>query len=139
MLELEEVIKLIVSLALGCLIGFEREMRKKPAGLRTHVLIAVTATLYTIVSLKYFPQDNARIISNILTGMGFIGAGTIISSKIKVVGITTASTLWFIASIGVLVGVGHYFLAIFSTIITLIVLIVFRDIEKNMMGTKPKK
>ncbi|MEM5811607.1 MAG: MgtC/SapB family protein [Candidatus Aenigmatarchaeota archaeon] len=139
MLELEEIIKVLVSLVLASLIGVEREMRKKPAGLRTHILIAVTATLYTIVSIKYFPQDNARIISNILTGMGFIGAGTIISSKIKVVGITTASTLWFIASIGVLVGVGYYLLALFSALIVLIILIALRDIEKNMIGSKPKK
>ncbi|MCS7123281.1 MAG: MgtC/SapB family protein [Candidatus Aenigmarchaeota archaeon] len=131
MLSNEEIIKLVLSVFLASLIGLEREFRKKPAGLRTHCIIALSSTIYTLVSIKYFSFDSARIVANILTGMGFIGAGAIISSNSgRRVGVTTASTLWIVAAIGIVVGVGYYDLAIFSTFITLTVLVVFRDIMK---------
>jgi len=133
MLESEMIIKILLTILLSSIIGLEREIRKKPAGLRTHIIIGLTACLYTIVSIDYFPQDNARIIANILTGMGFIGAGTIISFGNKIVGITTAATLWFITSIGVLVGLGFYLLATISTILVLFILLVFKEFEREVI------
>lgn len=126
--ELEILEKLLLSFILSSLIGIERETHYKPAGFRTHVLIGLASTIFTIISLhavtinpeKY---DFGRILSSILIGMGFIGAGTIIKlEKSSVIGITTAASLWFTTSIGIAVGLGYYKFAIISAIFGFIVL-----------------
>lgn len=130
--ELETIIKLILAVFLGGIIGYEREVIKRPAGLRTHMLVSLGATLFTVMSFTAFPgADPARIASYIVMGIGFIGAGTIFQIKDKVIGLTTAACLWVTASIGMAVGVGYYPIAIVTTVLTYIVLRLSR-IEKNI-------
>lgn len=122
-------VRLLVSSLLGGLIGFERELRDKPAGLRTNILVSLAATLFTLLSmhtgfgsLSETGWDPTRIASAILGGMGFLGAGVIISSKGELVGITTAATLWIVAAVGMAVGLGEVGLAVFTTFLILVVL-----------------
>ncbi|MGC8812790.1 MAG: MgtC/SapB family protein [Candidatus Aenigmatarchaeota archaeon] len=121
--EFEMVLKLILSVFLGSLIGYEREIRAKPAGLRTHMLICLGSTLLTIMSLTAFPNaDTSRMAAYIIVGIGFIGGGTIFQLKEKVIGLTTAASLWVVASIGIAVGVGYYLIASVATLIVYIIL-----------------
>lgn len=114
MSELEFILRMIVSALLGALVGSERELIHRPAGLRTHMLVSLGSCLFMIVSMK-FDLDPARIAAGVVTGIGFIGAGTIIAEKARhkeiVLGITTAAGLWATAGIGLLVGIGEYILA----------------------------
>jgi putative Mg2+ transporter-C (MgtC) family protein len=119
-------LKLIVSLGLGALIGLEREIGKKPAGLRTHMLVCMGACLFTVVSVTEFGVDPARVASGIVTGIGFIGAGTIMASKIRIRGITTAATLWVTAAVGLAVGVGMYAPAVIASVLVFVVLQMWR-------------
>ncbi|MCD6535925.1 MAG: MgtC/SapB family protein [Thaumarchaeota archaeon] len=115
--------RILLAFALGGAIGFERERVDKPAGLRTHILVSTGSCLFTILSLYAFPgSDPARIAAYIVAGIGFIGAGTIIQTRERVVGITTAACLWVASSIGMAVGAGYYLLAIFTTIIAYLTL-----------------
>lgn len=117
------ILKLLLSVFLGSLIGYERQIRAKPAGLRTHMLICLGSTLLTIMSLTAFPNaDTSRMAAYIIVGIGFIGGGTIFQFKDKVIGLTTAASLWVVASIGIAVGVGYYLLASISTLIVYIIL-----------------
>lgn len=117
------ILKLLLSVFLGSLIGYERQIREKPAGLRTHMLICLGSTLLTIISLTAFPNgDTSRMAAYIIVGIGFIGGGTIFQLKGKVVGLTTAASLWVVASIGIAVGVGYYLLASIATLIAYIIL-----------------
>ncbi|MCS7105729.1 MAG: MgtC/SapB family protein [Candidatus Aenigmarchaeota archaeon] len=123
---MEEILmipKLLLSVFLGSLIGYERQLKAKPAGLRTHMLICLGSTLLTIMSLTAFPNaDTSRMAAYILVGIGFIGGGTIFQFKDKVIGLTTAASLWVVASIGIAVGVGYYLLASITTLIVYIIL-----------------
>ncbi len=117
------ILKLLFSVFLGSLIGYERQIKAKPAGLRTHMLICLGSTLLTIISLTAFPNaDTSRMAAYIIVGIGFIGGGTIFQFKEKVVGLTTAASLWVVASIGIAVGVGYYLLATIATLIVYIIL-----------------
>lgn len=121
--EIGMILKLLFSVFLGSLIGYERQLRAKPAGLRTHMLICLGSTLLTIMSLTAFPNaDTSRMAAYIIVGIGFIGGGTIFQFKEKVIGLTTAASLWAIASIGIAVGVGYYLLASIATLIIYIIL-----------------
>ncbi len=116
--EFDIIVRLLVALALGTVIGFERESEKRPAGLRTHMIVCVSATLFTILSFNAFPQaDPARVAAAIITGMGFIGAGCILKSGGQVIGVTTAASLWITTAIGIAIGVGYYLSAIIVTLI----------------------
>ena len=121
-------LRLLVAAVLGAAIGFQRERLGKPAGLRTHMLICIGAALFTLVSMYGFGSgsDPARVASNIVTGIGFIGAGAIIfrSTDGYVVGLTTASTIWISAGVGMAVGAGLYIAAATTTAIALIVLFI---------------
>jgi len=122
-LELELVARLILGFVLSGLVGLEREVSLKPAGLRTHVLVGLGSTLFTVLSLQAFPgSDPSRVAASIVVGIGFLGAGTIIKTQEKVIGLTTAATLWIVASIGVATGAGFYLLAIVATILAFSVL-----------------
>jgi len=122
-LELELVVRLILGFVLSGLVGLEREVSLKPAGLRTHVLVGLGSTLLTILSLEAFPgSDPSRVAASIIVGIGFLGAGTILKNEEKVIGLTTAATLWIVASIGVATGAGFYILAIIATILAFSVL-----------------
>lgn len=130
--------KLLLSFVLGGVIGFEREIRDKPAGLRTHILIALASTLFTLLSMSssfgdpaVVTRDPARVAAAILGGMGFIGAGVIISAGGHVKGITTAASLWITAAVGMAVGLGEYGLAIFAAFLTLLTLTILVWVEKR--------
>lgn len=107
--------RLVLAVGLGALIGFERELKHRPAGLRTHMLVSLGSALFTIISLT-FDIEPARVAAGIVAGIGFLGAGSIIAQRGHIRGITSAATLWVVASIGLAVGVGQYTLAIISAI-----------------------
>ena len=121
-----------MALVLGGLIGWERELYDKPAGFRTNTLICVGSTLFTIFSLKIgiIPgTDSARIAAQIVSGIGFLGAGAIIRRGEAVLGLTTAATIWFVASIGMGIGAGYYVISSVGTALALAILFVFRKFE----------
>jgi len=120
-LDLTAFFSLVLAVLLGALVGIEREMIHKPAGLRTHMLVCLGSCLFTIVSIG-FSVDPARIAAGIVAGIGFIGAGTIWAEKDKVQGITTAASLWATAAIGIAVGIGDYPLAIVVTLLVFAIL-----------------
>jgi putative Mg2+ transporter-C (MgtC) family protein len=125
------VLRLLLAAGLGAAIGFEREYRQKPAGLRTNILIAVGAALFTTVSLVIGREfgSSDRIAAQVVTGIGFLGAGAIMTSGRTVTGMTTAATIWVNAAIGMTVGVGAYAMAATATAITLAVLVLLPPIE----------
>ncbi len=130
---LEDMVKLGFALLLGGLIGFEREVRDKAAGFRTMILICTGATLFTMFSLELGrvsqSADTTRIAANIVSGIGFIGAGVILRDGGKIKGLTTASTIWLVAALGMGVGAGKISFSIFATILALIVLWIFPRLE----------
>lgn len=122
MIEIEMIIRLIFATGLGSLVGLEREIMHKPAGLRTNALVCLGSCFFTILSVQYFGSDYARIAAGIVTGIGFVGAGIIINSGKEVQGITTAATLWTVAAIGMGCGAGAYILCAAATLVALTVL-----------------
>ena len=118
----EILLRLVVAALIGGIIGFERRSVHKPAGLRTHMLVSLGAALFTILSFGVFPDDPARIIAGIVTGIGFLGAGTIFRAKDHIKGLTTAASLWAVSAVGIGIGLGEYFLVAVSTILILLVL-----------------
>jgi len=129
LMQSEIIIQLILAIILGGLIGVEREKSNKPAGIRTHMLVALGACLFTISSIN-LGTDTGRIAAGIVTGIGFIGAGTIISSGKNIRGITTAASLWTTSAVGLLIGMEEYFLAINATFFVLIILLLDFLIKK---------
>ncbi|MDQ7849557.1 MAG: MgtC/SapB family protein [Armatimonadota bacterium] len=131
----EILVRLVLALVLGALIGLERESVEKPAGLRTHTLVTLGAALFTLISKEGFfgsGADPARIASNIVVGIGFLGAGTIWRSGVTVTGLTTAATLWTSAAIGTAVGAGFYLGAVVATALVVIILIPFKALERHL-------
>ncbi|MCX7832056.1 MAG: MgtC/SapB family protein [Actinobacteria bacterium] len=127
------LLKLVLSSLFGAAIGFQRELKDRPAGLRTHTLVSLASCLFTVISLYGIEGgDPTRIVSNVAVGIGFIGAGTIIKQGNIIIGLTTAASLWTVAAIGVLVGASHYELAFFSTLAALLVLVLFKEIEERI-------
>jgi putative Mg2+ transporter-C (MgtC) family protein len=121
-LTLETLLSLILAIILGAIVGVERELAHRPAGLRTHMLVSLGACLFTIVSI-HFSTDPARIAASVVAGIGFIGAGTIWAERDKVKGITTAASLWATAAIGLTAGINDYPLAIAVTILVCAILL----------------
>jgi len=120
-IEVEQITKIVLAFILSGIVGLEREVSLKPAGLRTHSLVGLGSSLLTVLSIEAFPgADTARIAASVIMGVGFIGAGTILKTEEKIVGLTTAATLWTTAAIGVTVGAGFYILAIVATVLTYI-------------------
>jgi len=132
--ELQMVIRLLTAAGLGAAIGYQREKAGKPAGLRTHVLIAVGAALFTVASVYGFGPagDMSRVAAGVVAGIGFIGAGAIIHRGPGdiVGGLTTAATIWAVAAIGLAAGAGLYLVAGVTTGITLVVLFLPRHIRQ---------
>jgi putative Mg2+ transporter-C (MgtC) family protein len=125
--------RLLLAAALGAIIGFERELRQKEAGLRTNMLITMGTALFTIMSMELAAgpgDDQTRVASQIVTGIGFLGGGAILHEKGAVKGLTTAATIWMNAAIGIAAGTGRYGLAIVATIITLLTLTVLFPFEQ---------
>lgn len=127
-LEQEDIISIIVSILCGTIIGFEREYNNKSAGFRTIILICLGSTIFTIVSRHGAGSDD-RVSANIITGIGFIGAGVIFKDKVTVLGLTTAAVIWTTAGIGMATGIGYHLLAFSMTIFTIIVLSLFDKVE----------
>ena len=142
----EFIIRILIATALGAVIGLDREYRTKAAGFRTHVLVALGSALFMIISVHGFddlPKDQmtlrmdpARIAAQVVTGIGFIGAGTIIFQKNVVKGLTTAAGLWVTAAVGMACGVGMYVLAIVSTLLVLICFDAFNFFLHKIRGKK---
>ena len=149
------VLSLLLALVLGFALGLERELTNKYAGLRTHILVCLGACVFTLISIHGFPtfapgdnvdisqatgiRDTARVAAQIVTGIGFIGAGTVLRNGPMVVGLTTAATLWVAASIGMACGAGMYEVAIFSTILSVAVLTLIRIFERQFLPTGAKQ
>jgi len=135
---LDSVAKLALASVLGGVIGYERERKQRPAGIRTHMLVAMGATLVCIVSTNFVPRshpaDPARIAAQIVSGIGFLGAGTIMRQGSVVTGLTTAASLWTVAAIGMAVSLGgiFYVIAIAATVLTWATLLIIRRIERSM-------
>ncbi|MDK2824123.1 MAG: putative Mg2+ transporter-C (MgtC) family protein [Clostridia bacterium] len=134
--EVEIILRLILAALLGGIIGLEREALNKAAGFRTHTLVSVGSCLIMIVSISIFLQysemtnsDPARIAAQVVSGIGFLGAGTILRSGAHVKGLTTAATLWVVAGIGLAVGSGAYIAAFATTIIVYISLVYLSKLE----------
>jgi len=122
-LELVLLLRLALAILLGGAIGVERELKGKPAGLRTNILICVGAAVFTSLSLRIGgPGDPGRIAAQILTGVGFIGAGTILHTRGSVTGLTSAATIWVVSAIGMAVGAGLYIEALGTTALVMLVL-----------------
>ncbi len=138
--------RIILAVILAFIPGIERELTGKFAGLRTHILVSVGACVFTILSIYGFQMkigaevlvqnDPARIAAQVITGIGFIGAGTVMRHGSNVFGITTAATLWMCAAIGMSCGCGEYMTALIASVATLIVLILIRRLEKNFLSKR---
>ena len=147
-------ISLVMAVFLGFLLGLERELTNKYAGLRTHILVTLGACIFTLLSVYGFPtfadgdniiinnatgiRDTSRVAAQIVTGIGFIGAGTVLRNGPMVFGLTTAATLWIAASIGMACGAGMYDIAVISTILSVAVLTLIRIFEKRILPTSGK-
>ena len=135
----ELMLRLFGACLLGGAVGYQREVHGRPAGLRTHILVCVGATLFTITSIMFGRGgDPSRIASNIVTGIGFLGAGTIIRQGSTVRGLTTAASLWGVAAIGLAVGMGGqmYILAAVAALLMLAVLSWVDILENRLMSTE---
>ena len=141
-------IKLLVSTVLGGAIGFEREIAGKPAGLRTNILICVGAALFThlsihIAQIGFTPDgrpygDTTRIAAQIVSGIGFLGAGAILHAHGAVVGLTTAATIWVVAAVGSAIGAGAYVEGIGTSILIVLVLVGLRPVERSLLLRRRK-
>lgn len=127
----DDVIKLLIALLIGAIIGAEREYRSKAAGFRTVILVTVGSCLFTILSIQLGDINNkGRIAANIVTGIGFLGAGAIYRDKISIRGLTTATTIWISAALGMAIGCAQYHLAFIVTTIVMMILLSFSWFQK---------
>lgn len=131
------LIRIVLALLASALVGLEREKTKHAAGMRTHMLVCVGATLITLVSMDVFPEDPARVAAGIVTGIGFLGAGTIFRDKNNVRGLTTAASIWAVAGVGLAIGTGALFIAAVATVAMLITLELGR-LQATILGKKRK-
>lgn len=130
--QLDLALRLALALVLGAVIGFERESHGQPAGFRTHSMVATGSALFTIVSAYGFEgalADPTRIAAQIVTGIGFIGAGTILQYRGQVRGLTTAASLWSVAALGMAAGAGMWIISLVATALIVVILIVFDRVE----------
>jgi len=140
--EIDITLRLVIACILGGLIGFERESLDRPAGLRTHILVCIGSTLMTLVSIYGFSgfepvtKDPARIAAQVVSGIGFLGAGTILREGLTVTGLTTAASLWVVAGIGLAIGCGLYFTGIAGTALVFLTLVLFGQVERRHWSNK---
>lgn len=142
------VIRLLAALVLGGIIGYERQVRSKAAGLRTHILVSMGACLYMMVSLSIpaemqaaygMSSDGGRIAAQVVSGIGFLGAGTILAAQgtRKIIGLTTAASIWAVAAVGLAAGAGLLFMAGLTALLILITLRALRRIDRMLSRTQP--
>ena len=133
----DAALKIFAAAVLGAIVGLERVWWGHPAGLRTNTLIAISSCVFTIVSIEGFPlqgaaQDTARVAAQIVTGVGFLGAGAMLQSKGHVRGLTTAASIWLVAAIGMAAGTGLFFLAVFTTILATLLLLLLGPVSRRL-------
>ena len=135
------LMRIIVSVVLGAALGLEREFRRCPAGLRTHALVCIGAAVFTLGSIAFAGPgvDVSRIAGQVVVGIGFIGAGVIFKEKNKVIGLTTASTLWIAAGIGLMAAISQFFIAFIVTVISIVVLSGGLWLEKYVLHKKHQR
>ncbi len=140
------ILRLVLTVILGGLIGFERQLHRRNAGLRTHILVALGSCLIMLTSLYVFDiykdvarPDPARIAAGVITGIGFLGAGTIIREREGVRGLTTAASLWVVAGIGLACGCGFLNAAVYSTVLALIALFILRRFESIVFSEEKER
>lgn len=149
---IQYILSLTSAIILGFILGLERELTNKQAGLRTHIFVCLGSCIFTLLSIHGFPtfalgdnvvvanatgvRDTARIAAQIVTGIGFIGAGTVMRNGSTVHGLTTAATLWLAAGIGMACGCGKFDIAIISTLFSVLVLICVKWIERNILAKR---
>lgn len=149
------ILRITSAVCLAFCIGLERELTNKDAGLRTHIMVALGACIFTLLSIYGFPtfangdnviinqatgvRDTARVAAQVVTGIGFIGAGTVLRNGPIVIGLTTASTLWIAASIGMACGAGMYQVAFAGTALAILTLVLIRILEKNVLPNSTKR
>ena len=129
----EVILRIVVAAALGGLIGFEREMSEQPAGFRTHILVSLGAALFTLVGAYSFDKvgaDPTRVAAQIVTGIGFLGAGVIFQRGASIKGLTTAASLWVTAAIGTAVGFGFWDAALATAVVTLLSLYLLKRVGR---------
>ena len=137
--EQEIIIRLAIAAALGMIVGFERERQNQPAGLRTHTILAIGSCLAMTISINLAMQfqplvpngDPARLAAQVVSGIGFLGAGAILRYGTSVKGLTTATSLWTIAMVGLAIGAGHFFSGIATTGMLLMILVLLNVLEKK--------
>lgn len=144
------IIRILMALIIGGLIGYERELKNRAAGFRTHILVCLGATIVSLLQIEIGNQaiamlksnenlyqviniDYGRLGAQVITGVGFIGAGAIIHNRGNIKGLTTAATLWIVACLGLAIGMGGYYISIFSTIIIFITLVFLKRIENKFI------
>ena len=127
---IELMLRLMLAAGLGAAIGIERELRRKPAGLRTNILIALGSALFTVVSITLNGGTPDRVAAQVVSGIGFLGAGAILRTGASVHGMTTAATIWVNAAVGMAAGTGQFAVASLATGLTLAVLALLAPIER---------
>jgi putative Mg2+ transporter-C (MgtC) family protein len=136
---LEILLKLVLAITLGGLIGLEREASQKPAGFRTNILVCVGSAMMMILAALLVQSNGGtsdtlvRMAAGVITGMGFLGAGTILQARGTIAGLTTASTLWLVAGLGLVIGAGYYVPALIFTALTITTLLLFHRIEESYL------
>lgn len=136
---IEIVFRLLLATVIGGLIGVERERKNRAAGFRTHILVTIGSSLIMLVSINMGPNaDLARIAAQVVSGIGFLGAGTILRSGGNVKGLTTAASLWVCGGLGLAIGMGYYLGAIATFVIVILSLSVLNNLEKSLMKTNYK-
>ena len=135
-LEVELALRLLVALLLGAFIGLEREYHRHPAGLRTMAMVSVGSCLFTLLGAELGNKntDPTRIAAQVVTGVGFLGAGAILRQGRNIHGLTTAASIWVVAAIGMAVGFGLYLLPTICTLLVVIALITIRPLEARLFG-----
>lgn len=143
----EMLLRLVLALAAGGAIGFEREWNRKPAGLRTHMMVALGAATFSLVALALYESvlaeaeglarvDPIRLVEGVMGGIGFLGAGAIIRDRASVEGLTTAGSIWFTGALGVAAGLGQYVVGFIAVVLALIVLFVLGILEHRIFARR---
>jgi putative Mg2+ transporter-C (MgtC) family protein len=127
----EAILRLLIAVACGALVGWNRETHEKAAGLRTHILLALGACLFTVVGAR-MAGDSNRLLQGMVTGTGFLAAGVIFREGASVHGLTTAAGLWVMAAVGMTIGLGEYFLGVLATIVMFLILTFLREVEVRL-------
>ena len=136
---IEVVLKLVLAIALGGLIGLEREASQKPAGFRTNILVCVGSAMMMMLSVMIIQSKGGttdtlvRMAAGVITGIGFLGAGTILHARGTIAGLTTASTIWVVAGLGLVIGAGYYVPALIFTALNIATLVLFRRVEESYL------